>query len=289
MKTFFFVLNNEQHGPFSVEDLLIIGVQKDTLVWAEGMADWEPAGSVPEFLHLLQPVLPALPPVVDPQPILLGVPVGQPDITKTARAIPLASPVALARPTSDSFPWGKTIGGFIVIFSLLLVYSRSNNSHSEADSVADTESVSEAGSEAITEKQHRPKARMKAKADESDNTSSESDASATEAQAAVGERSVPRESTKYWYDCTSCGKVIAASNVPDGGKCPNQTESSRTGHLWEKLGQMGDTQYTCYFCSASIATNSRPERGKCQESPKKDEMSGYGHQWEESGKAVNRY
>lgn len=57
----------------------------------------------------------------------------------------------------------------------------------------------------------------------------------------------------------------------------------------DNSGGNGEKEYTCYYCSATKLSKDLPDRGRCPESPKKDEMSGYGHQWEESGKPVNRY
>lgn len=261
MKTFYFVLNNEQNGPFSVEDLLILGVNKDTLVWAEGMAEWEPAGAVPEFLEHVQPVSPALLPVVDPQPMSLGVLERQSYVPNGAKAIPSALPVALASPASNSFSWRKIIGGFSVLFLLLLVSYSFDDSDNEAASIADKESVNEIDSEVIPEKQHRRKSRRKAKVDESVNTSPESDASATE---------VPSED-----------EAPAKFRVVFG----NRDGESETDHS----GGNDEKEYTCYYCSATKLSKDLPDRGRCPESPKKDEMSGYGHKWEESGKPVNRY
>lgn len=49
---FFIVENNQQAGPFSVEEMAMHGVTPSTPVWREGMADWTPAGNVPELASL---------------------------------------------------------------------------------------------------------------------------------------------------------------------------------------------------------------------------------------------
>ena len=58
----FFYLNaqNEQRGPVAAEDLVKNGVTKNTLVWKEGMEQWQPAGNVPELSELFAG--PATPP-----------------------------------------------------------------------------------------------------------------------------------------------------------------------------------------------------------------------------------
>lgn len=64
---------NERKGPVAANELTKNGVTKNTLVWKEGMAQWEPAGEVPELSELFQetttppPVTP-VPPVAPPMP-----------------------------------------------------------------------------------------------------------------------------------------------------------------------------------------------------------------------------
>ena len=50
----YFYLNekNEQKGPVSPEELISNGVTRNTLVWKNGMAQWTPAGEVPEISKL---------------------------------------------------------------------------------------------------------------------------------------------------------------------------------------------------------------------------------------------
>lgn len=45
-----------QRGPFDARQLLAQGLRPDTLVWKEGMVQWQPAGMVPELQMLLQSV-----------------------------------------------------------------------------------------------------------------------------------------------------------------------------------------------------------------------------------------
>ena len=69
----YFYLNarNEQQGPVAAEDLIKNGVTKNTLVWKDGMANWEPAGNVAELNSLFagqQTPPPPVPPVNPPRP-----------------------------------------------------------------------------------------------------------------------------------------------------------------------------------------------------------------------------
>lgn len=56
-------------GPFSVEHLLQQGITPDTPVWRSGMADWLPAGSVPELRDRLMNGAPSqgVPPTFSPR------------------------------------------------------------------------------------------------------------------------------------------------------------------------------------------------------------------------------
>ncbi|MDE7024444.1 MAG: CD225/dispanin family protein [Paramuribaculum sp.] len=49
---FFIVENNQQAGPFSLEEMAARGVTRTTPVWREGMSDWAPAERVPELASL---------------------------------------------------------------------------------------------------------------------------------------------------------------------------------------------------------------------------------------------
>jgi uncharacterized membrane protein len=57
MKSWFYSLNGEQKGPVTLQELQQLAAagmidRAKTLVWSEGMADWVPAGSIPEIFQL---------------------------------------------------------------------------------------------------------------------------------------------------------------------------------------------------------------------------------------------
>lgn len=58
MKEYYYLHNNEQRGPVTLEQLLALNISRDTLVWTEGMVDWKPASQVRD----LQPAFQAVPP-----------------------------------------------------------------------------------------------------------------------------------------------------------------------------------------------------------------------------------
>lgn len=51
---YYIVINGEQRGPYSVEELLRAGLTAESMVWRSGMADWQPAREVRELNELLQ-------------------------------------------------------------------------------------------------------------------------------------------------------------------------------------------------------------------------------------------
>ena len=52
---FYLDRNNRQNGPISPEKFAENGVTPQTLVWCNGMADWAPAGSIPELSMFFRP------------------------------------------------------------------------------------------------------------------------------------------------------------------------------------------------------------------------------------------
>ena len=63
---YYVAINNQQAGPVTMDALkqhLAAGsVQRDTLVWKQGMASWTAAASVPDLQQLFTTVPPPLPP-----------------------------------------------------------------------------------------------------------------------------------------------------------------------------------------------------------------------------------
>ena len=65
---YYFVNNTgQQQGPVPASDLPKYGVTPQTKVWKEGMANWQPAGSVAELTRVFT-TAPVAPPVVTPMP-----------------------------------------------------------------------------------------------------------------------------------------------------------------------------------------------------------------------------
>lgn len=54
IKKYYMAVNNAQQGPYSINELVTKGLTAETLVWTEGMLDWQPAGTIAELQYLLQ-------------------------------------------------------------------------------------------------------------------------------------------------------------------------------------------------------------------------------------------
>ena len=66
MKQYYYVDgNNQQQGPIDAAQLPAFGVTTKTLVWCEGMANWQVAGEIPELASLFAAKQPEIP--VQPQ------------------------------------------------------------------------------------------------------------------------------------------------------------------------------------------------------------------------------
>ena len=55
------VKDGQRIGPMPVDQLLQMGLQPETLVWTDGMANWAAANQVPELLNIFAPAQPAVP------------------------------------------------------------------------------------------------------------------------------------------------------------------------------------------------------------------------------------
>jgi len=55
MQTYYYIdKNNQKQGPMSADELIANGVTSDTLIWHEGMNDWQIASSIPELSIFFQ-------------------------------------------------------------------------------------------------------------------------------------------------------------------------------------------------------------------------------------------
>jgi hypothetical protein len=55
MKEYFFLKGKDQNGPFTVEQLADKGLTSETLIWAEGMENWQKLKDIPELAQTIKP------------------------------------------------------------------------------------------------------------------------------------------------------------------------------------------------------------------------------------------
>lgn len=86
MKKYFAHLNDQQYGPLTVEELATLPIRPDTLVWTEGMTDWQPASQVADLKTLFNQ------PQFQPQPQPQFQPQPQPQFQQQAQPQPAYYP-----------------------------------------------------------------------------------------------------------------------------------------------------------------------------------------------------
>lgn len=109
---YFIIENGQQAGPFSIEQLIQKRISAETLVWAQGMADWTPAWKIEELRTALDQIqnLPPIPPTITPQ-----MPVEE--ATMGAKAQP-QEPEQQPKKKSSKTLWKVLLG--LVVFILLI-------------------------------------------------------------------------------------------------------------------------------------------------------------------------
>ena len=94
MKEYFYLLNDQQLGPVTIEELKKKKIKKDTYIWYEGMDDWKPAGQLPELKDMFKVLPPPPPKKPSPPP---------PPVNKSATAPP-PKPAAPPQPQYNTQP-----------------------------------------------------------------------------------------------------------------------------------------------------------------------------------------
>lgn len=72
VKKYFYSQGNENHGPFSLDEMKNKNIKKETLIWYEGLTDWTPAGDLHGFVEILEK---CPPPIVKNEIMLEQLPV----------------------------------------------------------------------------------------------------------------------------------------------------------------------------------------------------------------------
>jgi len=137
MAPYFFTDNhNKPQGPVDINELIHHGVNPSTLVWRQGMSDWQRAGSLAELAGLFPPPVPVIsPPPVPPE---LPQPLRNPPPTATIMTVPanptekITTPVTATQPAAvlqstdhdaivysgkaNHFLNGESVGGNLYLF-----------------------------------------------------------------------------------------------------------------------------------------------------------------------------
>ncbi len=61
MNKYFLTDGKKNYGPYTLEELRTKNITRETMVWYEGMTDWQPAGTLPELSELFAHTPPSAP------------------------------------------------------------------------------------------------------------------------------------------------------------------------------------------------------------------------------------
>lgn len=121
MKEYHFLLGREQYGPFTIEELSTKELTNETLIWTDGMENWQKLKDIPELVQMLKPksVPPPPPPETDEKMSKTEVS-GQLKIT--TEKVPNAAIEAI-KPNKKTLTWLVVWSAFN-LFALLMSYSQ---------------------------------------------------------------------------------------------------------------------------------------------------------------------
>lgn len=69
-KIYFIIVDNEQAGPYSIEELKNLKIKKDSLIWKEGLENWVEAVSIEELKPIFIATPPPIPKVKEPEVVV---------------------------------------------------------------------------------------------------------------------------------------------------------------------------------------------------------------------------
>lgn len=117
MKYFILDSNSQQLGPFSIYELKDRGIDEKTLVWTDGMADWQPAWQVEEIKKL-----------IFDQPTGTPPPPPHPEEPQYAQPMP--------QPQERKRPWAAIIGIAVAVVVLFILTLTNPNRRDHEDALA---------------------------------------------------------------------------------------------------------------------------------------------------------
>lgn len=119
MKEYFFLTGKDQNGPFTVEQLAGKGLTNETLIWTEGMENWQKLKDIPDLAQTLKPKSVPPPPPTPDDKISKTEVSGQLKVTTEKTPTPTLEAI---KPTTTTLTWLIVWCGFH-LFALLMSYS----------------------------------------------------------------------------------------------------------------------------------------------------------------------
>lgn len=120
MKEYYYLIGKDQKGPFTIEQLTDKGLTNETLVWTEGMENWQKLKDVTELVQIIKPKsVPPPPPADFDEKISKTEVTGQ--LKVTTEKIPNKT-LETIKPNKTTTTWLIAWTGFH-LFALLMSYS----------------------------------------------------------------------------------------------------------------------------------------------------------------------
>lgn len=128
MEYFIIDNNGQQAGPFSTNQLIEKRISAETLVWAQGLADWTPAWKIEELRNVLDEIqkLPPVPPTTSPQQ-------EKPHVeTSNTEYVAPQQPAKEPKKKSNKTLWKVLAGLVIFIILIFAITNPSEDAHRQA-------------------------------------------------------------------------------------------------------------------------------------------------------------
>jgi hypothetical protein len=120
MKQYFFLTGKDQNGPFTIEQLEDKGLTNETLIWTEGMDNWQKLKDIPELAQTIKPKsVPPPPPPDTTEKITKTEVSGQLKVTAEKTPNPALEAIT---PSRTALTW-LIVWCVFHLFALLMSYS----------------------------------------------------------------------------------------------------------------------------------------------------------------------
>ena len=121
MKSFYYLTGKDQNGPFTMDQLVEKDLTSETLIWTDGMENWQKLKDIPELLQTIKPKsVPPPPPSDFVEKITKTEVTGQLKVTTDKTPNPA---LEIIKPSKTALTWLIIWCGFH-LFALLMSYSQ---------------------------------------------------------------------------------------------------------------------------------------------------------------------